>query len=72
VSARAFVVTFAEILAQGSASLRPIDYDNNSKKASIEREVKKLRGRAKSLTVRADKLEAQANSLTPNRTYSVE
>ena len=64
---RAFVVTFAEIIAQGSASLRPQDYDNNSKKAYIEREIKKLRDRAAFLTARATTLEAQANSLTSNR-----
>lgn len=66
---RAFIVTFAEILAQDTLSLRPIDYDNDAKRAGLERDAKKLRDRALSLNVRAATLEAQASTLSPNRTY---
>ncbi len=66
---RAFVVTFAEILAQQSLSLNPLDYDNDAKRAGLVREAKKLRERAATLTVRADALEAQASRLPTNRTY---
>lgn len=69
---RAFVVSFAEILAKESLSLLPTDYDNDAKRAELVRESKKLRERAATLTVRADALEAQTSTLAPNRTYLTE
>lgn len=66
-SASTFVVTFAEILAQQSHSLRPMDYDNDSKRAGLEREVTKLRIRAGLLLARAERLEAEALTLSSNR-----
>jgi len=68
-SVRAFVVSLAEILAQQTRSLNPLDYDNDAKKAGLVRDAKKLRERAASLNNRADALEAQASALTPNRSY---
>lgn len=68
-SIRAFVVSAAEIFAQQTCSLNPLDYDNDAKRAELERDAKKLRERAATLTVRADGLEAQARTLPPNRTY---
>lgn len=66
---RAFVVSLAEIFAQEARSLNPLDYDNDAKRAALVREAKKLRERAASLTVRAEKLEAQASTLPSNRSY---
>ena len=68
-SVRAFVVTLAEILAQQTRSLNPLDYDNDAKRAGLEREAQKLRERAATLTVRAEGLEARARALPTNRTY---
>lgn len=69
---RAFVVSAAEILAQETRSLLPTDYDIDAKRAGLLREAGKLRVRASLLIARAEKLEAQANAPTPNRSYPVE
>ncbi len=66
---RAFVVTVAEILAQQSLSLNPLDYDNDAKRSNLERRAAEARTRAMQHAAVADRLEKEASNLPPNRTY---
>lgn len=66
---RAFVVSAAEILAQETCSLFAEDYDRDAKRASLLREAGRLRGCAAKNIARAEKIEAEASTLAPNRTY---